>query len=203
MVEIINTAPDPSVVGQILKHCNRYDYSTETIIDVGVHSYIQAKSYIKCFDRWVGFEPNPKHFSVFSKHYPQYTIHEIALGEEQSYMDLHYHEGKWAGVSSLNEKFLQHLDSTTDLAFDDTWKTVQVEVRTLDSYNFPRFDVLKIDTEGYDMKVIKGAVNSIYKYKPLIVAEMINLEYMDMIDYTGQQVNDNWYCIPKDKVWKS
>lgn len=203
LAEIINTAPDPSVVGQIIKHCDRYDYPTETIIDVGVHSYSEAKNYIKCFDRWIGFEPNPQHFARFSQQYPQYTIHPIALGEEQAHMDLYYHEGKWSGVSSLNEKFLQHLDNTSDLTFDDTWKTVQVEVRTLDSYNFPQFNVLKVDTEGWDMRVIKGAVNTIYKYKPLIVAEMINLEYMDMIDYTGKQVNDNWYCVPKDKVWTS
>ena len=46
-----------------------------------------------------------------------------------------------------------------------------VEQKTLDSFNFENVDYIKIDVEGHELKVLKGAINTINKYSPLIVVE--------------------------------
>jgi FkbM family methyltransferase len=42
---------------------------------------------------------------------------------------------------------------------------------TLDSFKFPRIDLIKIDVEGYEPQVILGGINNIKKYEPFIYAE--------------------------------
>jgi len=47
----------------------------------------------------------------------------------------------------------------------------EAKLITLDSLNVERCDFLKIDVEGYELKVIKGGLNTIQKYKPFIFME--------------------------------
>ena len=43
--------------------------------------------------------------------------------------------------------------------------------KRLDDYNFLNVDYIKIDVEGHELKVIKGAIATIEKYNPVIVIE--------------------------------
>jgi len=56
-----------------------------------------------------------------------------------------------------------------------TSDTIVVEIKTVDSfmntYQIPRLDLLKIDVEGMDIDVLKGAHNTIKKYLPKIFIE--------------------------------
>jgi len=42
---------------------------------------------------------------------------------------------------------------------------------TLDSFDFKNIDYIKIDTDGYEYDIIQGGLNTIQKYRPLIVCE--------------------------------
>ena len=46
-----------------------------------------------------------------------------------------------------------------------------VEVKTLDSLNLSKVDVIKIDVQGFEKFVIEGGVNLINKNKPLLIVE--------------------------------
>ncbi len=46
-----------------------------------------------------------------------------------------------------------------------------VQQKTLDSFVFENVDYIKIDVEGHELKVLRGATNTIKKYNPLIVVE--------------------------------
>jgi FkbM family methyltransferase len=47
----------------------------------------------------------------------------------------------------------------------------QVQVIPIDSLNLPRCNFLKIDVEGMEIKVLKGAKDTIQKHKPLLYVE--------------------------------
>lgn len=48
----------------------------------------------------------------------------------------------------------------------------RIEVRTLDSFDLDRLDFIKIDVQGYEKFILKGAKNTINKCKPTIIIEM-------------------------------
>ena len=54
---------------------------------------------------------------------------------------------------------------------------VKVELITLDSLKLPRIDGIKIDVEGHELQVIKGALQSLTKNKPWLIIELNNLFY--------------------------
>jgi|688.fasta_scaffold07231_22 FkbM family methyltransferase len=96
-----------------------------------------------------------------------------------------------------------------------------VEVKTLDSFGFTEVDGIKIDVEGWELPVIKGARTLIDRDRPVIQTEMVEkqclragytaqelCEYMNDIDYV-QTLNDgtvlgrDWQVVPKkmDRFW--
>lgn len=50
---------------------------------------------------------------------------------------------------------------------------VQVQCKTIDSYNFEDVDAIKIDVEGSELFVIQGAANTIDKYRPSVQVEIV------------------------------
>jgi FkbM family methyltransferase len=49
---------------------------------------------------------------------------------------------------------------------------IEVEMRTLDSFDLPAADLLKVDVEGYELEVFRGATKTLEKYHPVIMIEM-------------------------------
>lgn len=90
------------------------------------------------------------------------------------------------------------------------------KLETVDSLNFEKIDFIKLDVEGQELNVLKGAVHTILKYKPIIFFECwaINsghwqnipnthnelMEYIKSLNYTIYKVNidgnDNYEAIP-------
>ena len=48
---------------------------------------------------------------------------------------------------------------------------IEVEQKILDNYDFKDVDYIKIDVEGHELKVLKGAVKTIERFSPLMVIE--------------------------------
>lgn len=61
-----------------------------------------------------------------------------------------------------------------------------VQVTTIDQYcqdnNIEKIDVVKIDVEGVEAQVLKGAVESFRKYKPALLIESVN---QDLVENRG------------------
>ena len=70
-------------------------------------------------------------------------------------------------------------------------ETIHVSLRSIDSLNLERLDFMKIDVEGYETLVIKGAMNTIRKYRPIIVMEVWSNHYgCTSIEHTKNTFKD-------------
>ena len=63
---------------------------------------------------------------------------------------------------------------------------------TLDQFNLQDVDYIKIDVDGYEKKVVQGAIKTIKKYSPLLIFEQENgtTETIDFCKTLGYDVLD-------------
>jgi len=145
-----------------------------TIIDIGARKGNWYREVAKFFPNSEShlFEPTPNIVEHITRKFKKSTqnIHGVALSNEQGILDFHIDLdlGGWSGLTQQRE--------------NGKYKTIQVEVRTLDSYKFKNVGLIKIDVEGNELKTLQGAKKTIKKYKPIVYFEcadvhMINYDY--------------------------
>ncbi len=127
--------------------------SPVTLFDVGANVGQSIASFLETFKepRIFSFEPSPETFATLQAAYghdSRVRLENLALGESESSLPFHVTHDH-----SVN-------DSLLEPAFEAEAKTVGVQVSTLDRYceqhKIEFIDYLKIDTQGYDLKVLQG-----------------------------------------------
>ena len=162
-------------------------------IDIGAHVGIWTRRLANDFDEVIAFEPMPKHIECHKNNcvgLENVTLNEIALSNKNNTQVMTTKDNN-SGMSTL---------------MTPKWKLpatiVIIETRTLDSYNFPKMDFIKIDVEGWEEQVLKGGMDTILKYRPRMYIEIWAKQYDKISDilwremgYTLQRIgNDNYLC---------
>jgi FkbM family methyltransferase len=168
------------------KHAN----TNAVIVDVGAQSglySLYAKQLPSC--RFYAFEPFEDTFGMLLDNLQLNQIYNV-----KAY--------NWA-LGSINETKLLHVPDhlglntlgATPKRFD-TWKDVEVEVKRLDDIfsNETALDYIKCDTEGWEMHVVKGAEESIRKWKPELFIE-VNGTNLEQCSLTESQLFEYMYSL--------
>jgi FkbM family methyltransferase len=83
-------------------------------------------------------------------------------------------------------------------------KMVDVPMVHLDSFNFPRLDILKIDVEGMELEVIEGAAKCIREKRPIMLVEALKTDgnalraRLESFDYVVYPVGLNFIAFHKE-----
>ena len=77
----------------------------------------------------------------------------------------------------------------------DDSKSGEIQMRTLDSFDFEKVDLIKIDVEGYEMKVLKGAEKTLESCQYLMIELNNNTK-----KYGSSNINVEKYL--HDKGWR-
>jgi FkbM family methyltransferase len=146
------------------KHQNK----NAVIVDVGAQSglySLYAKYLPEC--KFLAFEPFEETYSYLLDNLQLNQIYNVkaynyACGSKNETKVLHVPDH--LGLNTLGD---------TPKRFDK-WRDVSIEVIKLDDIlsNETSFDYLKCDTEGWEYNVLKGAEESIRRYKPELFLEV-------------------------------
>jgi FkbM family methyltransferase len=131
------------------------------VFDVGANEGQTARVVLGQFAdaRVWSFEPQPKAFEALVGQIsdPRFSAFQLALGSSRGVATLYdYSDGP--GGSTIGS-LVPDARYATQGGFSAT--TLEVECETLDAFcqahGVDRIDLLKIDTEGYDLEVLRGA----------------------------------------------
>ena len=131
--------------------------SRRTMIDIGAHVGLWSFNMRIAFEKVHAFEPVDEHRQCFDKNlYEPYAwenvwIHDCALGEKEMLVGVTTKQGN-SGDSYINGRGT-------------------IPVRRLDDYKFNEVDAIKMDCQGYELRVIEGAADTIIRNHPVIVVE--------------------------------
>jgi FkbM family methyltransferase len=135
-------------------YCKKFRHA----IDVGANYGLMSYNMSKKFKKVSSFEIVPEVNECFKMNVKQFDlknvdIYDCGLGNQEELVSLNF---------DPNKTFSTHVDTTS---------TGNIKVKTLDSFKFENIDFIKIDAEGYETFIIQGAINTIVKYKPVILYE--------------------------------
>ena len=161
--------------------------SDPVIFDVGANKGQSIERYKKIFQNPIihSFEPNIDEIDFLKKKYidkKNLYLNNFALGDDKGNLELNINAN--TGHSSFknlipNTTWIKERSKTLNIDSQKyTTKKTKIELTTLDDYvikeNISSIDILKIDTQGFEDKVLKGAQKFLSENKiKLIQLELI------------------------------
>lgn len=185
-----------------------------TAVDIGAHVGISVHCWAPRFQQVVAFEPMVDHYECLvenTKKFSNVSTHNCAISNESRTLRGTYRSRKNSGSFQL---------------LTDDWqpnpKKAQPEIynipsRRLDEFDLENVDLIKIDVEGWELEVLKGARETIKRCQPVLMIEFTqgggrehkSMNTYDVNDYhnlieelgyqlVGQANDDYIYCVKHD-----
>jgi len=132
--------------------------------NIGIHALAAARHVAAGGGAVVAFEPHPQNFETLTHNLTQNGLrhvlaHNVGLAEAPDVLTCQgaARGGNWSLASRGEHSFEVRL-----LRLDDY----------LDDGPLPRLDVMKIDVEGAEVRVLRGAQRTLARFRPVIVFEV-------------------------------
>ena len=173
------------------------------VLDVGANDGISARSIRKLLPKAkiVSFEINPLHqnsLSRIAKKDPNFDYHIKGLGDEKTagylYTPIYRGIPIHSAASVLPNGLRESLSTTfpSKIVNQIEVRPSPVEIDKLDTFNLnPKF--IKIDAEGFEIPILRGARATIERSRPVILAEIWNLQSKDLSDFLKPLNYRIWY----------
>jgi FkbM family methyltransferase len=127
---------------------NALKFQVKGVIHVGGHTGEEIPDYLKYTNNIHIFEPQKECFDLIPNNVKKYNC---ALGDKEGTLSLNLASNKQS-ASLLKPK--KHIEIHPDVLFEGT---MDVDVKTLDSFNIQDCNFLNMDVQGYELHVLKGA----------------------------------------------
>jgi FkbM family methyltransferase len=156
--------------------------SRGTVWDVGSHIGFHTlgfSTFVGANGRVIGFEPNPSNRARLQQNIDRnpdlatrIEILPYSLSDQNGNCLFALSHDIDSGASSMS--FLAGTDPAIDATTSARWDRVVVPVRTADALiqdGLPPPDVIKIDVEGAELLVLRGAAETIKRGRPTVIVE--------------------------------
>jgi FkbM family methyltransferase len=166
-----------------------------TAVDIGANSGIYSYELTRLYDKVIAFEPNPAAAKpLVSWNSAKVNVLTYALSDQPGVARLFVPTSagiEMNGWASLDRDNCPDAEGLVEL---------QVELRSLDSFGLKDVGFIKIDAEGHELEVLRGARDTIMASRPhllieirkraedvLFLIEDLGYESFSLLEMTGHQ----------------
>jgi FkbM family methyltransferase len=127
-----------------------------TALDIGANVGLWSRDLVKHFDQVIAFEPVAMFRECLQRNVASSNliVKDVALGDQEGMIQMIITEGNTGHT---------HVDPNS--------KNGDTAIVRLDSLNLQDVDYIKIDCEGFEYRVLQGAINTIKRCRPVVVIE--------------------------------
>jgi FkbM family methyltransferase len=190
----------------------KYINKESIVIEGGCHIGSHSVKLSKLSGKLYCFEPLPESNKLLQKNLILNNCYNVIVSSYGLSDKISQTKFGWIPLGNLGGSgLLDNPMGKPDWINTDN-EDIDVELITIDSLNLDKLDFIKLDVEGYEPKVINGALDTIKKCKPVITVECwsnhyggVDYEYTKntfnmLIDigYSLTQIeNSDWLFLPK------
>ena len=163
---MVRNERDDALLDTVLASVLRADSSC---VDIGAHtgSITSLFRRLAPHGRHLAVEPIPELAAGLRRRFPELDVRECAVGARN---------GTVSFTHVPDASFLSGLTGTALSTY--ATNTLQVEQRTLDDLlDGRRVDLVKIDVEGAELDVLRGAEQTIRSHRPVVVFEHTRIRF--------------------------
>lgn len=159
-------------------------------VDIGANVGLWARELSERFDQVVAFEPISEFVDCLKLNVNKdnLTVMNYGLGDKTTTADF---------VITENNMGSTHIDP-------NSIGNGKFEIKTLDSFELPIVDYMKLDCEGFEYRVLQGAEKTILRCKPIIVVEQKAHKYFasEYNQTDGVKLLQSWGMVVLSRVRK-
>jgi len=151
----------------LLKIVEPYLKNNKVVVQSGGNCGMQVVKFAEFFETVYTFEPDPINFHCLVNNLPYYNVIKMqcCLGD--------------------NHKLVSMQDDDIGIGgFYVNEKSGNIPTLRIDDLNLSACDFIQLDVEGYTLQALKGGINTINKFHPVL-----SVEY-DWVERFGVSVND-------------
>ena len=158
----------------LLKAIMPFLKDNKVMVQAGGNCGMQILKFADFFDYVYTFEPEPKNFHCLNLNLNYNNVIKIqaCLGDERGLVDL----SAWGNDERGYESGGYHVGGPRPY----------IPTLMIDDLGLTSCDLIQLDVEGFQLKALKGAINTIKKFKPVICTE---IAWIDRYGSTPDELN--------------
>jgi FkbM family methyltransferase len=181
------------------------------VVDIGAHVGISVHNWAGLFEHVYAFEPMIDHYECLVENTAKFsnvTTNNCAISNQSAMLKGAYRTLKNSGSFQLVDDEFVKTNRKNATIYD-------IPSRRLDEFDLDNVDLIKIDVEGWELEVLRGAEQTIQRCQPVLLIEYTEgggrehksmhtyniQDYFDIIENLGyKQVargGDDYVYIPK------
>lgn len=161
-------------------------------VDIGANVGVWTQTVAETGSEVYAFEPSPTAYKALTERVKRFSnvhLYPVALSDQDSTGRLGYTKFSVCGVMDMEVNGIPGA------------KTIDVSVCKLDSMHLPSVGVIKIDTEGYETPILRGAKETIIEYKPRLIVEVHKGTGKAASTYAEEQYKIQKFLKEMDYAW--
>jgi hypothetical protein len=158
---------------------NQYGLNIDGVIHVGGHTGEEVPDYLRYTNKVHIFEPIKECFDKIPNEVNKYNC---ALGDTACQMEFFIANNN-ASSSLLKPKY--HLERHSHITFDTS---MTVDVKRLDDFGITDCNFLNLDVQGYELHVLKGALETLKHIKAIYTEVNVDELYENNVILTDLDI---------------